>query len=138
MVWNGQFCFQYSLKFVKFLFCHTDQFLMNSLLQWLCFAYNVCKLHQLLKYDLIFQIELLLFSKKSKNANEKILASKLTSKYELQIFCNASIICINRDIAISFLITFHLYVFDTTANNFWITNDWVSTTCSCILLIYEI
>jgi hypothetical protein len=32
-------------------------------------------------------------------------------------------ICFNKDIVIVFLISFLLFVFDTTANNFWTTND---------------
>jgi hypothetical protein len=46
------------------------------------------------------------------------LENKEASKYELQIFGNASMICFNKDIVIVFLISFLLFVFDTTANNF--------------------
>ena len=81
-------------------------------------------MHQFLKYDLIFQIKLLvLFSTKPKNANEKILANNIASMYELQIVGNASISCFTREIVICFLTSFPLFFFDTTAKNFVRAND---------------
>ena len=80
-------------------------------------------MHQLLKYDPIFQIKLLLlFSTKPKNANEQILANKM---YELQIVGNASILCFCRHIVIGSLLSFRLFVFDTTANNI-LNSKWLS------------
>jgi hypothetical protein len=43
-------------------------------------------------------------------------ANKVASKYELQIFGNASIICFNRDIVIVFLISFLLFVYEFIKN----------------------
>ena len=81
-------------------------------------------MHQFLKYDLIFQIKLLLlFSTKPNNANAKILANNIASMYELQIVGNASIICFSREVVVCFLTSFPLFVFDTTAKNFLTAND---------------